>query len=82
MVIVRFVVGTDLEAALVRLNQKLQTNFDQIPPEVSYPIVKPRTIDDVPILALTFHSSNYDHLMLRRIAAQVDDSIKSIDQVC
>jgi multidrug efflux pump subunit AcrB len=81
MVIVRFQVGTDLEAALVRLNQKLQTNFDRIPPEVSYPLIKPRTIDDVPILALTFHSSSVDHLSLRRIAAQVDDSIKSIDQV-
>ena len=32
MTIVRFMVGTDLEAALVRLNQKLQSNFDRIPP--------------------------------------------------
>lgn len=81
MVIVRFVVGTDLETAVVRLNQKLQTNFDRIPPDVSQPLVKPRTIDDVPILALTFHSDRYDHLMLRRVAAQVDDAIKSIDAV-
>ncbi len=81
MVVTRFLVGTDLETALVRINQKLQTNFDIIPPEVSLPIVKPRTIDDVPILALTFHSEHYDHLVLRRIAAQVDDAIKSIDQV-
>ncbi len=81
MVVVRFEVGTDLEEALVRLNQKLQTNYDKIPPEVSRPIVKPKTIDDVPILALTFHSSAYDHLMLRRIAAQVDDTVKSIDNV-
>ncbi len=81
MVIVRFKVGTDLEAALVRLNQKLQTNFDRIPPDVSHPLVKPRTIDDVPVLALTFHSERYDHLTLRRIAAQVDDAVKSIDQV-
>ena len=81
MVVVRFKVGTDLEAALVRLNQKLQTNYDRIPPDVSFPMVKPRTIDDVPILALTFHSSVYDHTTLRRIAAQVDDAVKPIDQV-
>jgi multidrug efflux pump subunit AcrB len=80
-VIVRYVVGTDLEAALVRLNQKLQTNFDRIPSGVSTPLVKPRTIDDVPILALTFHSTRYDHLELRRLVAQVDDAIKSIPQV-
>jgi multidrug efflux pump subunit AcrB len=81
LVVVRFEVGTNLEVALIRLNQKLQTNFDKIPPEASLPLIKPRTIDDVPILALTFHGEGYDHLTLRRIAAQVDDAIKSIGQV-
>lgn len=81
MVIGRFVVGTDLEKALVYLNQKLQTNFDRIPLGVAPPIVKPRTIDDVPILALTLHSKTQDHLTLRRLTAQVDDAIKSIPQV-
>ncbi|MCM2274376.1 MAG: efflux RND transporter permease subunit [Candidatus Didemnitutus sp.] len=81
MVIVRFVVGTDIEAALVRLNQKLQTNFDRIPTGVSLPLVKPRSIDDVPILALTLHSARYDHLQLRRLAAQLDEVVKSVPQV-
>src|SRR5512135_3334543 len=81
MTIIRFKVGTDLEAALVRLNQKLQANFDRIPLGVTPPLVKPRTIDDVPILALTFHSARYDHAMLRRVAAQVEDAIKVIPQV-
>ncbi len=81
LVIVRFKVGTDSEAALVRLNQKLQANFDRIPSGVTSPLVKPRTIDDVPILALTFHSATHDHLTLRRLAAQVDDAVKSIPQV-
>lgn len=80
-VIVRFVVGTDIEAALIRLNQKLQANFDRIPLGVAPPIVKPRTIDDVPILALTLHSNTYDHLTLRRLAAQLDDAVKAIPQV-
>lgn len=81
LVIVRFLVGTDIEAALVRLNQKLQANFDRIPPGVAPPLVKPRTIDDVPILALTLHSAAHDHLVLRRLAAQLDDAVKSIPQV-
>lgn len=81
MVIVRFEVGTDLEAAVVRVNQKLQTNYDRIPPDVSLPLVKPRTIDDVPILALTLHSTAYDHMALRRMAAQVDDALKTIPEV-
>ena len=81
LTIVRFKVGTDLEAALVRLNQKLQANFDRIPRGVSQPLVKPRTIDDVPILALTFHSARYDHATLRRLVAQVDDAVKQVPQV-
>ena len=81
LTIVRFKVGEDLEKSLVKLNQKLQTNFDRIPLGVSFPLVKPRTIDDVPILALTFHSVRYDHYTLRRIAAQVDDAVKTIPQV-
>ncbi len=81
MVIVRFQVGSDIEAALVRLNQKLQANYDRIPTGVSFPLVKPRTIDDVPILALTLHSRTRDHLTLRRLTAQLDEVIKSIPQV-
>jgi multidrug efflux pump subunit AcrB len=81
LTVVRFKVGEDLEKSLVQLNQKLQTNFDRIPLGVSFPLVKPRTIDDVPILALTFHSARYDHHTLRRIAAQVDDTVKTIPQV-
>ena len=56
----------------MKLNQKLQSNFDRIPHGVSTPLIKARTIDDVPILALTIHSPHYDHLTLRRLAAQVD----------
>jgi len=81
MVIVRFLVGTDIEAALVRLNQKLQTNADRIPTGVSSPLVKPRTIDDVPILALTLHSRTQDHLTLRRLALQVEEAVKSVPEV-
>ncbi len=81
LVIVRFFVGTDIEAALVRLNQKLQANFDRIPTGVSQPLVKPRSIDDVPILALTLHSATHDHLELRRLAAQLEEMVKSVPQV-
>jgi multidrug efflux pump subunit AcrB len=81
LVAVRFKVGTNIEAALVRLNQKLQGNFDRIPAGVGFPLAKSRTIDDVPVLALTLHSRTLDHLTLRRLAAQVDDVIKSVPQV-
>ncbi len=81
MVIVRFQVGSDLEQSLVRLNQKLQANFDRIPPGVSAPLIKPRTIDDVPVAAVTLHSATLDHLTLRRLAAQLDDAVKALPDV-
>ncbi|HLW34421.1 MAG TPA: efflux RND transporter permease subunit [Chthoniobacterales bacterium] len=81
LVIVRFRVGEDPERSLVRLNQKLQSNYDRIPHGVSFPLIKERSIDDVPILALTFHSSRYDHLTLRRLVAQVDDAVKQVPLV-
>src|SRR5678815_4936633 len=81
LAIVRFKVGEDVEKSLVKLNQKLQANYDRIPAGVSRPLIKPKSIDDVPILALTFHSARYDHLTLRRLVAQVDDAVKQVPLV-
>jgi multidrug efflux pump subunit AcrB len=81
LAIVRFRVGEDEEKSIVRLNQKMFANFDLIPPGASPPLVKPRSIDDVPILAITLSSEVYDHYALRRVAAQVHDQIKAVPDV-
>jgi len=81
LTIVRFRVGEDEEKSIVRLNQKMMANYDLIPPGASQPLIKPRSIDDVPILALTFSSSRYSGFELRRLAAQVDDTVKQVNNV-
>jgi len=81
MAVVRFLVGEDEEKAIVRLNQKMFANLDLIPPGASMPLIKPRSIDDVPILALTLSSKRYGDYELRRLAAQLHDTIKQVDQV-
>ncbi len=81
LTIVRFLVGQKEEDAIVRLNQKMFANFDLIPPGCSQPLIKPRSIDDVPILGLTLSSDRYDHYTLRRIAAQLHDAIKEVPDV-
>jgi multidrug efflux pump subunit AcrB len=81
MVVVRFEVGEAEEAALVRLNQKLEANFDRIPPGVVGPIVKPRSIDDVPILAITLWSPRYGDDQLRLLAGNLRDSIAEVSDV-
>ncbi len=81
MVIVRFLVGEDEERALVRLNQKISANMDIMPPGVMPPLVKPRSIDDVPVMALTLWGERYDDAELRRFAAQIRDTVKTVSDV-
>ena len=81
LTIVRFEVGSDPDASLVKVSEKLRANRDRMPHGVAFPLIKPRSIDDVPILALSFHSARYDHLTLRRLVAQVDDAVKQVPRV-
>ncbi|HVX66974.1 MAG TPA: efflux RND transporter permease subunit [Bryobacteraceae bacterium] len=81
LAIVRFRVGEDEEKSIVKLNQKMFANFDLIPQGATQPLIKPRSIDDVPILALTLSSGRYGPFELRRVAAQVHDTIKQVPDV-
>jgi multidrug efflux pump subunit AcrB len=81
MAIVRFYVGQKAEDALVKVYNKLYAHLDLIPLGASPPLVKLRSIDDVPILALTLWGERYDHATLRRLAAQLDDQLKDIQDV-
>src|SRR5260370_16215639 len=81
MLVVRFDVGTKEEDAIVQTYNKLYSNFDRIPPGVSQPIIKVRSIDDVPIMALTLWGKGYDSYRLRRIAGELENSLKPLNDV-
>jgi multidrug efflux pump subunit AcrB len=81
MVIVRFYVGTREEDAIIQIYNKLYSNFDRIPPGVSQPLIKVRSIDNVPIMALTLWGNNYDSFQLRRVAGELEDSLKKLDDI-
>ncbi len=81
LVIVRFYVGVKEEDAIIRTYNKMYSNFDRIPPGVSQPLIKVRSIDDVPVLALTLWGEGYDGFELRRIAAELDQAVKQVDDV-
>ncbi|QDX80011.1 multidrug transporter AcrB [Denitratisoma sp. DHT3] len=57
---VQYEVGQDHTQALVRLYDTIHSHRDWVAPElgVGEPIVKPKGIDDVPIVSLTFWSRN------------------------
>ena len=83
LTIVRFYVGESMEESLVKLYNKLMSNYDRIPPGVSQPMVKAKSIDDVPILSLTLWSespriSGYE---LRRVALELCTEIKKDQNV-
>ncbi len=81
MAVVRFFVGEDEEKSIVRLNQKMFANFDLIPPGASQPLIKPRSIDDVPFLALTLWSSGMDGYQIRRAAAELRNDLQKIPDI-
>ncbi|MBF0370356.1 MAG: efflux RND transporter permease subunit [Magnetococcales bacterium] len=71
MVTVEFDVGEDMEESLVKLHDKLQSNMDKIPPGVNQPLVKPKAVDDVPVVALTLWSNDVDDGALRTLSLDV-----------
>src|ERR1035441_5132343 len=81
LLVVRFYVGTKEEDAIVKTYNKLYSNFDRIPQGVSQPLIKVRSIDDVPIMALTLWGKNYDSYQLRQIAGELENQLKQLDNV-
>ncbi|HET9623017.1 MAG TPA: efflux RND transporter permease subunit [Kofleriaceae bacterium] len=80
-VIVRFRVGEDAERATVRLHDKLAAHQDALPAGATPPLVKTRSIDDVPVLALTLWSTRDTGYELRRIAAELQPQISQVPGV-
>jgi multidrug efflux pump subunit AcrB len=80
-VVVRFHVGVDPDRAAVRVRSKLDALMDRWPRDLPPPLVKPRSIDDVPIFALTLSSAAQDPATLRQVAAEIENEIKTIPDV-
>lgn len=82
VVTARFYVGTNPVKALVDLNTKMMSALDLAPPGVVLPpLIKPKSIDDVPILTLTLWGPSYDGYDLRLLASTVENEIKKISNV-
>ncbi|MEO8579669.1 MAG: efflux RND transporter permease subunit [Gemmatimonadales bacterium] len=81
MVTVRFKVGEDQERSVTKVQAKLAGAMDQAPPGALPPIVKPHSIDDVPVLALTLHAREYDVNTLRQVAVHLEDEIRTVADV-
>ena len=81
MVIVQFYVGEDIERSFVKLYNEINKHMDQMPKGVTFPLVKTRAIDDVPMLGLTLWSETYDDFQLNQIAEELESEIKKVKDV-
>ncbi|GBG13088.1 ACR/RND family transmembrane transporter [Novimethylophilus kurashikiensis] len=83
VVTVQFKVGVPRTEALVRLYNTIQSNADWLPKNlgVGDPIVKPKGIDDVPIITVTLIAKNQQQgaFELERVAHALEAEIKHIE---
>ncbi len=81
MIIVQFYVGEDIERSYVKLYDEMIKNANILPEGVYPPMIKTRSIDDVPMLGLTLWSENYDDYQLRQLAEELTSEIEKIKDV-
>jgi len=81
MLVVQFYVGEDIERSQVKLYSELMKNMDKMPPGVTMPLIKTRSIDDVPVFGLTLWSEKYSDYDLRKIAQNLAGEIKKVPDV-
>ena len=81
MVIVQFYVGEDIERSFVKLQNEINKHMDEMPQGVTFPLIKTRAIDDVPMLGLTLWSESYDDYQLKQIAQELTDEIEKVNDV-
>ncbi|MFK5959336.1 MAG: efflux RND transporter permease subunit, partial [Lutibacter sp.] len=81
MIIVQFYVGENTEDSYVKLYDELMRHQGMFPSGVTQPLIKTRSIDDVPMLGLTFWSENYDDFQIRQIAEEVTSEIEKVKDV-
>jgi multidrug efflux pump subunit AcrB len=86
LVTARFVVGTDSDAAIVRVHEKVRANLDRIPKGIPEPLIVGRGIDDVAIKVLTLAprpdtADRWTQADLTRVAREVQVAIASLPDI-
>ena len=83
MIVAIFEVGVPRNEAVVRIYNKLYSNKDWMPAGVGVgePIIKPKGIEDVPIVSITLSDKSglYDSQQLTQVAHGLETELKRID---
>jgi multidrug efflux pump subunit AcrB len=86
MVTARFNVGTDPDAAAVRIHEKIRANYDRIPAGIPEPLIQTRGINDVPSLVLTLSpkpgaAGQWTDQALYELAGKLRTEVAKVDNV-
>lgn len=86
MVTARFNVGTDPDAAAVRIHEKVRANYDRIPAGIAEPLIQTRGINDVPSLVLTLSpkpgaAGQWTDQALYELAGKLRTEVAKVDDV-
>jgi multidrug efflux pump subunit AcrB len=71
VITVEFDVGQEMNASIIKVRDKMLANLDFMPPGVRQPLIKPKKIDDVPIINLTLWSKSLDDGQLRSLGLEL-----------
>lgn len=86
MVTARFDVGTDPDAAAVRIHEKVRAHYDRIPAGIAEPLIQTRGINDVPSLVLTLSpkpgaAGQWTDQALYELAGKLRTEVAKVDDV-
>ena len=86
LVTARFLVGTDPDDAIVRIQQEIRANYDRIPVGIPEPQIVARGVNDVPIMVVTLSPSvaaadRWNDSALYRVADELQSELMKVDDV-
>jgi multidrug efflux pump subunit AcrB len=74
---VQFLVGSDWERSIFKLQDQIFASRDLLPPSVTYEVHPSRT-DDVPIVTLTLTGKDYSDNQLHRVGERILEELRKI----
>ncbi len=78
IITLEFHVGENIESAIVLTHNKVQANLDIMPPGANMPLIKPKEIDDVPVVTLTLWSNEVNDEQLRTLGFSLIQNLKQV----
>ncbi|MEO1943478.1 MAG: efflux RND transporter permease subunit [Candidatus Thioglobus sp.] len=78
VITVEFDVGQEMGASIIKVRDKMMSNLEFMPPGAREPLIKPKEVDDVPIVNLTLWSKSIDDGQLRSLGLELLQQLEKI----